>query len=198
MDLRHVVITSVTRDDLPDGGAAHFRRCAEAVKETVGSCSVELLVPDFGGRRESLAEVLRAPINVLNHNIETVPRLYPTVRPGADFERSLRLLGDAHRMRPDLITKSGLMAGLGETAAEVNQVLVRLRGVGCSFLTIGQYLQPTRGQLPVARYVEPEEFDEWGAKARALGFAGVQSGPLVRSSYHAGACLEGVASSEPT
>lgn len=188
MRLRHVVITSVTRDDLEDGGAAHFRRCAEALKTALPDCTVELLVPDFGGRPESLNEVLRAPMDVLNHNVETVPRLYPTVRPEADFDRSLVLLDHAHRQRPELPTKSGLMLGLGETADEIEQVLVRLRNAGCSILTIGQYLQPTHAQLPVTRYLPPQEFDHWAERGRSLGFAWVLSGPLVRSSYHAGKC----------
>jgi lipoic acid synthetase len=189
MRLRHVVVTSVTRDDLDDGGAAHFRRSAEAVKAAIPECAVELLVPDFQGRLESLEEILRAPIDVLTHNVETVPRLYPSVRPEAEFHRSLALLRHAHRKRPDLSTKSGLMVGLGETASEVADVLVRLREAGCSIVTIGQYLQPTRSQLPVTRYVPPEEFAAWAAKARALGFARAVAGPLVRSSYHAANCV---------
>jgi len=188
MHLHHVVITSVTRDDLNDGGAAHFRRCAEEVKAALSDCTIELLVPDFAGRAESLDEVLRAPIDVLNHNVETVPRLYSAVRPEADCERSLALLERAHRRHPELATKSGLMVGLGETAAEVEQVILRLRQAGCSIVTIGQYLQPTRLQLPVQRYVPPEEFDRWAGVARSLGFSQVLSGPLVRSSYHAGSC----------
>lgn len=188
MGLRHVVITSVTRDDLADGGASHFRRCAEAVKEEMAECSIEVLVPDFGGRRESLDEVLRAPIDVLNHNVETVPRLYPTVRPQADFERSLGLLERARRRRGGLKTKSGMMLGLGETDDEIEDVLHRLRSVDCAFVTLGQYLQPTRDNLPVARYVPPEVFNRWAETGYSLGFEQVQSGPLVRSSYHAGLC----------
>jgi len=190
MQLRHVVITSVTRDDLDDGGASHFCRCAEELKTSLPVCTIELLVPDFGGRAESLDSVLRAPIDVFNHNVETVPRLYPTVRPGADFDRSLALLKRAHEKRSDIATKSGLMLGLGESAAEVEQVLVGLRGVGCSILTIGQYLQPTRAQLPVERYVSPQEFEQLAETAQSLGFSHVLSGPLVRSSYHAGACWD--------
>jgi lipoic acid synthetase len=191
MQLRHVVITSVTRDDLADGGGAHFRRCAEAVKAATPDATIEVLVPDFGGSAESLDEVLRAPIDVLNHNVETVPRLYPSVRPEANFERSLALLDCARRRRPTLTTKSGLMLGLGESAAEIEEALLRLREAGCSMLTLGQYLPPGRTQLPVVRYVEPEEFDRWGERARAMGFAHVLSGPLVRSSYHAGSCGRG-------
>ena len=194
MDLRHVVITSVTRDDLPDGGASHFRRCAEAVKAALAQCSIEVLVPDFAGRRASLDPVLAAPIDVVNHNVETVPRLYATVRPQADFERSLALLKTARQRRPPVKTKSGLMLGLGETADEIHAVLCRLREGGCSFLTLGQYLQPTRENLPVVRFAPPGEFDEWAATSRSLGFEQVQAGPLVRSSYHAGACWRAAAS----
>jgi lipoic acid synthetase len=181
--LRHVVITSVTRDDLPDGGAAQFRCCAEAVKAALPDCSIELLVPDFAGKPDALNEVLRAPVDILNHNIETVPRLYPAVRPMADFERSIALLAQARR--PGLKTKSGLMLGLGETAPEIEAALVRLRQAGCAIVTLGQYLQPTRGCLPVDRYVTPEEFESWAHAARALGFEQAVAGPLVRSSYHA-------------
>jgi len=185
MRLRHVVITSVTRDDLADGGALHFRHCAEEVEAALPDATIELLVPDFAGRRESLDEVLRGPVDVLGHNVETVPRLYPTVRPAASFERSLDLLRRARERRSDLPTKSGLMLGLGESHDEIEEVIVRLCSVGCSILTLGQYLQPTRDQLPVARYVAPEEFDDWADRARSLGFSAVQAGPLVRSSYHA-------------
>lgn len=192
MGLRHVVITSVTRDDLPDGGAAHFAQCAGAVKAALPDCSVEVLVPDFGGQAESIERVADSPIDVLNHNVETVPRLYPTVRPQADFERSITLLERAHARRPELATKSGLMLGLGETDEEIEQVLVRLHEAGCSIITLGQYLQPTRKQLPVARYLTPEEFAAWAQRARAIGFTGVASAPLVRSSYRAGACWQDV------
>jgi len=188
MQLRHVVITSVTRDDLGDGGAWHFRRCTEEIKTALTASTVELLVPDFAGRTESLDEVLCAPLDVLNHNVETVPRLYPVVRPEADFDRSVALLERANKRRPDLATKSGLMVGLGETATEIEQVLVRLHQAGCSIITIGQYLQPTRFQLPVERYVTPDEFEHWAEAARRLGFLRVLSGPLVRSSYHARHC----------
>jgi len=195
LGLRHVVITSVTRDDLADGGAGHFRRCVEAVKARLPDCSIEVLVPDFGGRAESLAEVLRAPIDILNHNVETVPRLYPRVRPEADFDRTIALLREARRLRPDLVTKSGLMVGLGETGAEVEQVLFRLRDAGCAILTIGQYLQPTRRQLPVERYVRPEEFSAWERRGLEIGFECVVAGPLVRSSYRAASCWKVVSAS---
>ena len=188
MQLRHVVMTSVTRDDLNDGGASHFRRCAEEVKAATPDSTIELLVPDFAGRFESLDEVLRAPIDVLNHNVETVPRLYPIVRPEADFDRLVALLERTRQQRPESAIKSGLMVGLGETAAEIEQVLVHLHEAGCSMLTIGQYLQPTRAQLPVVRYVAPEEFEHWANVARSVGFGQVLAGPLVRSSYHAGSC----------
>ncbi len=188
MALRHVVITSVTRDDLADGGALHFRLCAEAVKQALPNTTVEVLVPDFGGRADSLDDVLAAPIDVFNHNIETVPRLYPSVRPEADFGRSLALLETARRKRPDLAVKSGLMLGLGESDAEIAEVLGDLCRAGCSIVTLGQYLQPTRAQLPVARYVSPEEFDRWARVGRAMGIRRMMTGPLVRSSYHAGEC----------
>lgn len=190
MQLRHIVVTSVTRDDLEDGGARHFRRCAEALRSALPDSSIELLVPDFLGRLESIDEVLGAPMDVLNHNVETVPRLYPRVRPGADFDRSLSLLGLARSRRPDLVTKSGLMLGLGESAGEIEEVMRRLRQVGCSIITLGQYLQPGRQQLPVARYVEPAEFEHWREVALAMGFSAVQSGPLVRSSYRAASCWQ--------
>jgi lipoic acid synthetase len=185
LGLRHVVITSVDRDDLPDGGASQFARTAEAIKETVPGCSVEVLIPDFQGNEASLRTVLEAPIDVLNHNVETVPRLYKRVRPGARYERSLELLDRAKRIRPDVRTKTGLMLGLGEELAEVLGVLRDLVAIRCDILTLGQYLQPTARHLPVVRYVPPEEFAELRKEALAMGFRYVESGPLVRSSYHA-------------
>ena len=185
LGLRHVVVTSVNRDDLPDGGAGHFAETARQVRARVPSCSVEVLIPDFQGNRDALATVVRSPIQVLNHNTETVPRLYKRARPGASYERSLALLALAKRLRPRLRTKTGLMLGLGEERDELRVVLRDIRATECDILTLGQYLRPSAGHLPVASYLPPEEFAELGAEARALGFAHVESGPLVRSSYHA-------------
>ncbi len=185
LGLRHVVMTSVNRDDLPDGGAAHFAAAARAVKTAVPDCTIEVLIPDLQGDHEALATVVAAPIAILNHNTETVPRLYKRVRPGATYERSLGILRAAKRLRPGLRTKTGLMLGLGETRDEIDAVLADLRAVACDVLTLGQYLRPSAEELPVERYVHPDEFDEIGAHARSLGFAHVESGPLVRSSYHA-------------
>ncbi len=185
LGLRHVVMTSVNRDDLPDGGAAHFAATARAVKERVPECTIEVLIPDLQGNHEALATIVAAPITILNHNTETVPRLYKRVRPGATYERSLEILRAAKRFRPELRTKTGLMLGLGETRDEIHAVLTDLRATGCEVLTLGQYLRPSMDELPVERYVTPEEFARLGTEARAMGFAYVESGPLVRSSYHA-------------
>lgn len=187
LGLGHAVLTSVDRDDLPDLGAGHFAAAVRAVKRRVPSCAVEVLTPDFQGRREAVETVAVAPIEVYNHNLETVPRLYRRVRAGARYERSLEVLRWAADARGsgELLTKAGLMLGLGEERAEVLAVLRDLRSVGCAIVTIGQYLRPTRNHLPVERYLDPGEFAEIGAEARALGFAHVESGPLVRSSYHA-------------
>jgi lipoic acid synthetase len=185
MQLGYVVITSVTRDDLTDGGAGHFARTIQEIRRKMPNAMVEVLIPDFQGRIESLETVLTAQPDVLNHNLETVPRLYDTVRPGADYHRSLQLLGNARRHDPDLPTKSGLMLGLGEKAAEIQQTLADLRTVDCRMLTLGQYLQPSKKHLPVARFVPPEEFDHWKTVAEEIGFSEVASGPFVRSSYHA-------------
>jgi lipoic acid synthetase len=185
LGLRHVVLTSVTRDDLPDGGAGHFAVAIQALRRDLPAAAVEVLIPDLKGSHAALELVLQARPDVLNHNVETVPRLYRTVRPGADYRRSLALLARAKALYPGLVTKSGLMLGLGERTAEVIQVLHDLRRVGCDLLTLGQYLQPTEHQLPVARYVSPDEFTVYGEKARAMGFRGVASGPLVRSSHRA-------------
>jgi lipoyl synthase len=185
LGLEHVVVTSVNRDDLADGGAAHFAATARAIKRSAPGCAVEVLIPDFQGDPDALAVVVDAPIDVLNHNTETVPRLYARVRPGARYERSLELLSRAKRLRPELLTKSGLMAGLGEQDEELFAVFQDLRRAGCDILTVGQYLRPTREHLPVVRFVTPETFAELGDRARSLGFGHVESGPLVRSSYHA-------------
>ncbi len=184
LGLRYVVVTSVTRDDLPDGGAEHFRRTVLALKDKAGTL-VEVLTPDFGGVRKHVETVLSAGPAVFNHNLETVRRLYPVVRPQAGYRRSLDLLRWARETSSDLQTKSGLMVGLGETGAELSEALGDLRGVGCDVVTIGQYLQPGKTRLPVARFVPPAEFEAYKREALALGFRAVASGPFVRSSYHA-------------
>jgi lipoic acid synthetase len=185
LGLSHVVVTSVNRDDLPDGGSHHFAKTVFWIKALNPGIRVEVLVPDFKGDPEALRTVVGSGIDILNHNVETVPRLYRRVRPGAIYERSLALLETAKRLRPGLLTKSGLMLGVGETLEEVRATLEDLRAVDCDIVTLGQYLRPSLAQLPVERYVTPEEFEELGAEARALGFRHVESGPLVRSSYHA-------------
>ncbi len=185
LGLRHVVVTSVNRDDLADGGAAHFAATARAIKRLLPGCRVEVLVPDFQGNLASVAEVVASPIDVFNHNLETVPRLYRRVRAGARYARSLAVLEAARRAREGLLTKTGLMLGLGETQEELASVFRDLRSIGCDILTLGQYLRPSGEHLPVERYVPPEEFTALGAEALALGFRHVEAGPLVRSSYHA-------------
>jgi len=184
--LQYVVITSVDRDDLRDGGAAHFAACIDAVREASPGTRIETLVPDFRGRMDRALPLLAAaPPDVFNHNLETVPRLYRRARPGADYQWSLDLLERFKAQCPAVPTKSGLMLGLGETRDEVLAVLADLRAHGCEMITLGQYLAPSRHHLPVERYWTPEEFAGLGDAARALGFASVASGPLVRSSYHA-------------
>ncbi len=185
LGLRHVVVTSVNRDDLADGGAAHFAATARAIKRLLPGCRVEVLVPDFQGNLASVAEVVASPIDVFNHNLETVPRLYRRVRAGARYARSLAVLEAAHGGRDRLLTKTGLMLGLGETQEELASVFRDLHSIGCDILTLGQYLRPSGEHLPVERYVPPEEFTALGAEALALGFRHVEAGPLVRSSYHA-------------
>ena len=185
MGLRYVVVTSVTRDDLPDGGASHYARTIQAIREVDGSAKVEVLIPDFQGDPSSLAMVLDASPDVLNHNIETVPRLYSKVRPQADYERSLRLLKRSKEYNPHLFTKSGFMLGLGEMREEVLDLMENLRQVKCDFLTIGQYLQPRPDRLPVVRFIPPEEFEEYKRIGEEMGFKAVASGPFVRSSFHA-------------
>jgi len=185
LNLRHVVVTSVTRDDLPDGGAALFAATIRAVRQALPQAGVEVLIPDFQGDQHALETVLDAAPDVLNHNLETVPQLYPTVRAGADYSRSLELLARARALNPDARTKSGLMLGLGETRDELLDTLADLLEAGCEMLTLGQYLQPSPAHMPVVRYVPPAEFDELGRLARRMGFAQVASGPFVRSSYHA-------------
>jgi len=185
MRLRYVVITSVNRDDLPDGGAAHFARTIREVRAENPGARIEVLVPDFCGDLDAVRTVLEAAPDVLNHNVETVPRLYRRVRPQADYRRSLEVLAWAKRFSPSLATKSGLMVGLGEAATEVEQVLEDLHAARVDIVTIGQYLQPTRRNLPVAEYVPPERFQAWRTYGLALGFREVFSGPLIRSSYMA-------------
>jgi lipoic acid synthetase len=189
LGLKHVVITSVTRDDLPDGGADHFYQCVLAVRERTGA-AVEVLTPDFVGNETAIARVVAARPEVFNHNTETVPRLYRKVRgPKSDYRWTLHLLRRIKELDPAIKTKSGLMLGLGETTEEIFEVLADLRDVGCDLLTLGQYLMPSAtmadNYLPVVRYVPPEEFDFLGQAARRMGFAEVASGPFVRSSYHA-------------
>ncbi len=186
LGLRYVVITSVDRDDLRDGGAQHFADCIAAIREASPATRVEVLVPDFRGRADRALGILgRAPPDVLNHNLETVPRLYREARPGADYAGSLALLRDFSHRHPEVPTKSGLMLGLGETDNEVEAVLHDLRAHGVTMLTLGQYLRPGPGHLPVQRYVPPERFDAWHQMALELGFESAACGPLVRSSYHA-------------
>src|SRR4051794_9934569 len=186
LGLKHVVITSVTRDDLPDGGADHFRRCILAVRARTGA-TIEVLTPDFDGNTESIDIVLVGEPEVFNHNLETVARLQQYVRRKSQYAVSLAVLRHARLAATGVRTKSGLMLGLGETTGEVLETLADLRSVGCDFLTLGQYLQPSGRHLPVARYLPPDEFDELGRMARSLGFLEVASAPFVRSSYHADA-----------
>ena len=185
MNLRYAVVTSVTRDDLADGGAAHFAATIRAIRAHQPQALVEVLIPDFQGDLAALQAVVAARPDVLNHNIETVARLYPRVRPQAQYQRSLDLLDHAHRLAPAMPTKSGLMLGLGETTEEIRQCLRDLRRVKCQILTLGQYLQPTREHLPVEEFVAPETFARWKQFALQIGFVEVASGPFVRSSYHA-------------
>lgn len=185
LGLRHIVVTSVDRDDLPDGGAGHFARTAEAIKKRVPDCTVEVLVPDFKGDLAAVETVVDAPVDIFNHNIETVPRLYKHVRPGSKYDRSLHLLRHAKERRSELLTKTGLMLGLGEEFDELNTVFADIAATGCNILTLGQYLRPSSSQLAVERYVSPAEFSALRQEALRFGFRHVESGPLVRSSYHA-------------
>ena len=194
MQLKYVVITSVDRDDLKDGGAAHFVACIKAVRAASPHIKIEILVPDFRGRLDvALAILNNAPPDVMNHNLETVPRLYKQARPGSDYQNSLNLLKQFNEMYPHVPTKSGLMLGLGETDDEIIQVMQDLRAHGVSMLTLGQYLQPSIHHLPVMRYVEPAIFDQLKQKADAMGFNNTASGPMVRSSYHADAQAQKIA-----
>ncbi|MCG2635190.1 MAG: lipoyl synthase [Gammaproteobacteria bacterium] len=186
LGLRYVVVTSVDRDDLRDGGAGHFAACIRGIREQSPETTIEVLVPDFRGRIEpALAALTATPPDIFNHNLETVPRLYRQARPGSDYQWSLDLLQRFGQAQPDVPTKSGLMVGLGETDEEIEQVMADLRTHGVAMLTIGQYLQPSRHHLPVLRYVEPERFRRFETLGYELGFRNVASGPMVRSSYHA-------------
>lgn len=185
--LEHVVVTSVDRDDLEDGGAQHFARTIRAIRAAAPGVTIEVLTPDFLKKKGAVETVVEAGPDVFNHNLETVPRLYPTIRPGARYFGSLSLLARAKELAPGLFTKSGMMVGLGETAEEVHQVMDDLRTADVDFLTIGQYLQPTPKHAPVDRFVEPAEFGGYAIRARAKGFMMVSASPLTRSSYHAGA-----------
>jgi lipoic acid synthetase len=185
LGLQHVVVTSVNRDDLADGGAGHFAATVDALRRWAPGCRVEVLVPDFQGNLDAVRTVVATPVDVFNHNTETVPRLYRAVRPGARYERSLAVLEAARDPDGRRLTKTGLMLGLGEEAGELRAVFADLRAIGCDVLTLGQYLRPSPDHVPLVRYVTPEEFQELGDEAKALGFRHVESGPLVRSSYHA-------------
>lgn len=185
MRLNHVVITSVNRDDLPDGGASQFVRCIEEIRAVSPKTTIEVLIPDLCGNWEALAVILSASPEVLNHNTETIPRLYRRVRPQGDYARSLELLQQVRDLNPHVYTKSGIMVGLGETDDEVRQTMQDLRSVNCDILTIGQYLQPTQKHLDVKDFVTPEQFDAWREYGEAIGFLQVVSSPLTRSSYHA-------------
>lgn len=189
LKLSHVVVTSVTRDDLPDGGAEQFRLTIEALRRRM-TCRVEVLTPDFQGNEEAIERVASAGPDVYNHNVETVPRLYPAVRPQADYRRSLALLAFVKERHPSVNTKSGIMAGLGETREEMLSALRDLRAARCDLVTIGQYLSPSREHLPVHEFVTPERFAEYERAAREMGFSGAACGPFVRSSYHAGALFD--------
>ncbi len=186
MGLQYAVITSVDRDDLPDAGASMFAECIRQIRSRVPGCRIEVLIPDFGGMRESLQVVMDAGPDTLNHNIETVRRVFPRVRARGDYDLSLELIARAGTMRPEVPTKSGMMVGLGETYSEVIETMRDLRSVGCDLLTIGQYLRPSQKHAPMTRWWTPQEFDELREEGLAMGFRHVASGPLVRSSYHAG------------
>ena len=198
LGLKHVVITSVTRDDLPDGGAAHFAETVSALKKNGARVIVEVLIPDFQGSLQALETVVHSGPDIINHNLETVPRLYPEVRPQADYRRSLHLLQMVKEIDPGKISKSGLMLGLGEERQEVLQVMADLREVSCDLLTLGQYLQPSGKHHPVVRYIPPEEFEELQRRGEDLGFKGVFSAPLVRSSFHAAEIFEKTLSPQRT
>lgn len=185
LNLNHVVITSVNRDDLPDGGASQFVRCLQEIRQISPKTTIEVLIPDLCGNWDALALILQANPDVLNHNTETVPRLYRRVRPQGEYGRSLELLRRTRELTPWIYTKSGIMVGLGETEAEVRQVMQDLRSVDCDILTLGQYLQPTQKHLGVQAFITPTQFDAWREFGESIGFLQVVSSPLTRSSYHA-------------
>lgn len=189
LGLDHVVITSVTRDDLPDGGANHFAQMIRAIREIVRNATVEVLVPDFAGSEESIETVARENPDVFNHNLETIPRLYKEIRSGADYQRSLGILKAVKQTNKEMVTKSGLMLGLGETSEELIDVLKDLRWADCDIITLGQYLRPSDNHAAVIRFIPPEEFSQLAMKAKELGFRGVASAPFVRSSYKSGELL---------
>ena len=186
LGLRYVVVTSVTRDDLPDGGASHFAATIREIKEAAPGTVIEVLIPDFAGNFDALKTVANASPDVISHNMETVRSLYSSVRPQALYRRSLDLLRQVKLLAPRVRSKSGIMLGLGETKEQVHELLCDLCGVGCEFLTIGQYLAPSKQHIPVHEYIEPSVFDEYGSLAKKMGFDFVASAPFVRSSYHAG------------
>ena len=192
LKLKHVVLTTVTRDDLPDGGAQHFVEVIQAIRAKIPeqTPAIEVLISDLQGNWDALDVIIAASPEVINHNVETVPRLYPTVRPQAIFARSVELLRRVKQKRPDILTKSGIMVGLGETSDEVLSVMQELRAAGCDLLTIGQYLSPSKLHHPVVEYIHPDQFKAYSEAGLALGFRHVASGPLVRSSYHAGEAFD--------
>jgi lipoic acid synthetase len=186
LQLKHAVITSVTRDDLPDGGASQFVSLVEQIRRQAPDCRIEVLIPDLQGNWQALKSIIAAVPDIIGHNIETVPRLYPAARPEAEYQRSLELLAlVSQHNTPRIITKSGLMLGMGETDAEIEQVMIDLHEHQCQILTLGQYLAPTADHYPVQRYVTPEEFQQLAMRGKEIGFEHVEAGPLVRSSYHA-------------
>ena len=185
LNLNHVVITSVNRDDLPDGGASQFVRCIEGVRSLSPQTTIEVLIPDLCGNWDALEIILQAKPEVLNHNTETIKRLYRRVRPQGDYQRSLELLKRSRQLRPEVYTKSGLMVGLGETDAEVREAMQDLRAVDCDILTLGQYLQPSPKHLPLVAFISPEQFNTWREFGESIGFLQVVASPLTRSSYHA-------------
>ena len=194
LKLKHAVLTSVTRDDLPDGGAAQFAAAIQAIRRNTPSVRIEVLIPDLRGSFEALTSILEVVPDILNHNLETVPRLYPAVRPEADYRRSLELLKRSKAYNPKIYTKSGLMVGLGETEGEIEQVMDDLRKTGCEFLTIGQYLPPSKQHYPVAEYVHPDQFAIYRRTGYKKGFSFVASAPFVRSSYQAASVIDSLTS----
>lgn len=196
MKLKHIVITSVTRDDLADGGANHFAQVISQIRELTPNVTIEVLIPDFQGNRAALQSVVDAKPEIINHNIETVPRVYSIVRPMADYNQSLELLQRVKEMDSSILTKSGIMVGLGETPSEMEETFRDLRATGCELLTIGQYLAPSKEHYPIQEYITPEQFEAYKLAAEEMGFTAVASAPLVRSSYHAHELFDGAKDSE--